>query len=75
MARAVGRVARLPGAGKRQLITPVWKVDAADDVVADVADEEVALGIKLDAVRLVELGLGGGAAVATNRAGRCRRWW
>lgn len=40
-------------------------VDLADDVVADVTDVKIALGSELDAVRLFELGVFGGAAVAT----------
>ena len=38
--------------------------DFADHVVADVADVEIASGVELDAVRLVELGGVGGAGVA-----------
>lgn len=39
-------------------------IDLADDVVADVADKEVAVRVELDAVRLLQLGLFGGATVA-----------
>ena len=42
-----------------------FHVDLAYDVVADVADVEVAFGAELDAVGLFELGCFGGAAVAT----------
>ena len=41
-----------------------FHVDLADDVVADVADVEVAFGAELDAVGLFELGVFGGSAVA-----------
>ena len=61
--RAVGRVAGLAGAGEGRDHASLH-VDFADDVVADVADVEVALGVELDAVWLRELGLGGGAAIA-----------
>src|SRR5690606_32999309 len=61
--RAVGRVARRAGAsegGDRAGL----HVDPADDVVADVADVEVALWTELDAVRLLELRLRRRTAVA-----------
>ena len=60
---AVGGDARLARAGDGTDALGLH-VDLADDVIADVADEEVALGVELDAVRLAQLGLVGGAAVA-----------
>ena len=46
------------------MISPVSPVDAADPVVVRVGDDEVAVGRDRDAVRRVQLRLGGRAEVA-----------
>ena len=52
------------------------EVDAADAVVADVADEQPALRVEGDAVGLAELRGGGGSAIAAEAGRRrCRRRW
>ncbi len=61
--RAVGGGSGLSGAGE-SADGAGFHVYGADDVVADVADEEVAVGSELDAVGLFELGGCGGAFVA-----------
>ena len=73
--RAVGRRAGFAGAGEGGDDAGLH-VHLADDVVADVADVEVARGVELDAVRLLELRVLRRAAVAaSSRACRCRRRW
>lgn len=54
--RAIGRRARFAHTGKGA-DRAGFHIDLADDVVADVADIQIALRSKLDAVRLLELGV------------------